>query len=360
MATKRRFSDIDASSPPSLAFPTQPRKKPANTTTNTTATTTTAAADSLPVRVALLHLNTLLSSNAALIHTVRRFLAATAHMLSLSAATTTNTTTEPPTYTPETTTAVTDKAILAAFATSPSLQGILARLGYDTNQLYPETWQEVVGRYVQIYMGEGMGKLELAGGAVEMLREMREQGVKVVILAAGGGGGGAGTEEKGVAVAEGMLKRFGVREMVGAVAAVPGSSEEGGVEGEGEGAAWEELVRKWIRKVDGEEGVEMMTEKQEGGGKDVVEMEVALASRAVYDLVHAKRFRAKLCWVKGSEMEESELGGLKPDLVVEDLDGWAEKLFGKEEPKEPEVLEVDGTDDCTWAGQDETAEAGVV
>jgi hypothetical protein len=195
-----------------------------------------------------------------------------------------------------------------------------------------------------MFHSEGLPLLGLADGVVEMLQGMKREGIKVVVV--------VGNCDGMVVVAEQLLGRFGVREMVGKVVAVKetasasGESETGFNKG-----AWERVVQPWVTGDDGDDA--------EAG------VEVVVVSRAVYDLGIAKEIGARACWVRGFEMEmevqEKMVGDVELDLMVEGLEELGEKMFEgghvkveveevKQleevgEVKEVEVVEVEDGDD---------------
>ncbi|KAK4134461.1 hypothetical protein BT67DRAFT_455832 [Trichocladium antarcticum] len=337
-------------SPPSTTPPSA--KRPHSAISAPAAPGTTKATKP---RVALLYLNTLLASHAAVTHTIRALL------LTTTTTTTTNGTTNEPTTTPPT-----DTQILTAFATSPSLPAILTTLRPGSishppsnqtaqpqpqpqdRQATPDEHARLAEAYVRIYAAQGLPLLELAPGARELLAAMARDGVRVVVVVARGGDeehahapdedGGDDGQDGAAAVAVGLLERFGVAGLVGGVMVVSAAAaalpvDGGAVEkGEGGGAfkrVWDGMVEPWVK-----------------GGR-VEELEVVVVSRAVYDLGAAKEIGARGCWVRGFGVEQ-RLGmgaGVEPDLVVEGLEELGAKMFAADHG-ELEVVELmDGDDD---------------
>ncbi|KAK3307404.1 uncharacterized protein B0T15DRAFT_501914 [Chaetomium strumarium] len=243
--------------------------------------TQTQTASSIPtssVRIyaLLLHFNTLISSRDAVAHVTRKTLFTVLPATDIR---------QP----------LLEEHIILAFARSPFIAEIVREL--SLRDLTVEEQARLAECYVRIYYEEGTAMVRLATGAEQFLRDVAALRQRQEDRDDGGGDGAGGGGKMAIVVlanntvvAEDMLSRLGVRDLVDAILPTRNPQNPSSFTSAESTLVWEQTVVPWF--------AESRAASASADVKPLLPEQAVVVSNAIYDLSIAKAIGCKTYWIR--------------------------------------------------------------
>ncbi|KAK4233496.1 hypothetical protein C8A03DRAFT_38786 [Achaetomium macrosporum] len=255
-----------------------------------------------PIRALLLHFNTLISGQRAISHVIRKTLSTVLPAANIR---------QP----------LLDEHIVRAFASSPAIANIVRQLAL--RDLTADETARLAECYSRIYYEEGTPLVRLAAGAREFLenvaalRERQED-------SGGAGKMAVAVLSNNTEMAEDLLRRLGVRQLVDAV--LPSRVARGQAQSsmsDASASVWEQDVIPWF--------AEFCGSSNGGNAKTLLPEQAVVVSCAAYDLAIAKAIGCKTCWMRkiDPDTEIAVRAAAEFPCVVETLGELWTELFAE-------------------------------